>query len=146
MLIYQIELWMDTLYIRWFGLLKRFLRNKFRSSPELSCSSCSQVVLTHLCEVYFVLPFVGAVSHVALRRFFVRVFQILRSYWGLGEMEIALNINILTIIVIMFIFLNTTIHDTGNVLVHNSLIYCVRQNDYTEGKSYDCIPLYIGQN
>ena len=61
-------------------------------------------------------------------------------------MEIALNINILTIIVIMFIFLNTTIHDTGNVLVHNSLIYCVRQNDYTEGKSYDCIPLYIGQN
>ena len=60
-------------------------------------------------------------------------------------MEIALNINILTIIVIMFIFLNTTKHDTGNVLVRNSLIALDKKiilkvnlmKDYTEGKSYD---------
>jgi len=40
----------------------------------------------------------------------------------------------------MFIFPNTTIRDTDNILVHNTLIVLEK----TSISSYDCITMYIG--
>ena len=40
----------------------------------------------------------------------------------------------------MFIFPNTTIHDTDDIV--NNILIVLETKDYTEDKSYDCITLY----